>query len=126
MDGEVRMDVEGPTGRGLAETDTVGRWIGDEVLHLSLTKLTNLGELGSAGTCWSVGPQIVAGSVLENFRLLACGSCSTAGSGVVQLLGVAHREPFDSPFRRRWHEEVVDHDVRIEIGRSVARKETLG
>ena len=49
----------------------------------SLTKLTNLGELDSAGTCWSV---------------------------------------VESPSRgvRRWHEEVVDHDVRIEIGCSVA------
>ena len=34
----------------------------------SLTKLTNLGESGSAGTCWSVGRQILARSALENSR----------------------------------------------------------
>jgi len=42
------------------------------------------------------------------------------------VLGLEYREPLDSPFRRRWHEEVVDHDVRIEIGRSVARLEAVG
>jgi hypothetical protein len=61
-----------------------------------LTKLTNPGELDSTGVWRSVGPQIVGGSVLENFRAPARRNCSTAGSGALRT----RRQPVPSQLAR--------------------------